>query len=109
MSNKSNLNDTLAVSLEYAGDGAPRVTAKGAGHLAQHIIELAKQHNIPITQDSELTELLSQVELNERVPAELYEAVAQVLVFAYQLSGKSLPKPTPSQNQPAVDLENKHK
>lgn len=107
MSDKPSLKDTLAVSLEYSGDSAPRVTAKGAGHLAQQIIELARQHNIPITQDTELTELLSQVELNEQVPPALYEAVAQVLVFAYQLSGKSLPKPNPSKTSPSDDLKNK--
>lgn len=103
MSDKPSLKDTMAVSLEYAGDGAPRVTAKGAGHLAEQIIELAKQHNIPITQNTELTELLSQVKLNEQVPPVLYEAVAQVLVFAYQLSGKSLPKPNTSAT-PSTDL-----
>lgn len=96
MSDKRSLKDTFAVSLEYSGDSAPRVTAKGAGHLAQQIIDLAKQHNIPITQNAELTELLSQVELNEQVPPALYEAVAQVLVFAYQLSGKSLPNNSPA-------------
>lgn len=96
MSDKRSLKDTFAVSLEYSGDSAPRVTAKGAGHLAQQIIDLAKQHNIPITQNAELTELLSQVELNEQVPPALYEAVAQVLVFAYQLSGKSLPNNSPT-------------
>lgn len=105
MSDKPSLKDTLAVSLEYSGGSAPRVTAKGAGHLAQQIIETAKQHKIPISQDAELTELLSQVELNEQVPPMLYEAVAQVLVFAYQLSGKSLPNPQKA--SPSDDLQNK--
>lgn len=107
MPDERSLKDSLAVSLEYSGGSAPRVTAKGAGHLAQQIIDLAKQHNIPITQNTELTELLSQVKLNEQVPPALYEAVAQVLVFAYQLSGKSLPKPEPV-SPSSEDLKNKH-
>ncbi|WFE68835.1 EscU/YscU/HrcU family type III secretion system export apparatus switch protein [Thiomicrospira sp. R3] len=87
------LVDKVAVSLEYNGDSAPRVSAKGSGLIAQQIIELAKQHNIPIKQDPELSALLSQVELNQEIPPVLYEAIVQVLVFAYQVSGKPLPKP----------------
>lgn len=94
MSVKKTLNDTLAVSLEYSGEQAPRVTAKGSGIIAEQIIQIAKEHNIPIQQDAELTELLSQVELDQEIPPILYEAIAQVLVFAYQVSGKELPQKT---------------
>ena len=90
-SKKHNLLDKQAISLEYSGDGAPRVTAKGQGHLAEQIIELANQNNIPITEDHELVALLAQVELDQEIPEVLYEAVAQVLIFAYELSGKSVP------------------
>lgn len=90
MSTHNTLNDTLAITLEYSEqENAPRVTAKGTGYIAQQIIELAKLHNIPIKQDAELSELLSQVEINQEIPPILYEAIAQVLIFAYQLSGKS--------------------
>lgn len=87
------LKDTLAVSLKYDGDGAPQVTAKGTGHLAQQILDLAKEHNIPIQQDAELTELLSQIEIDQQIPPLLYEAVAKVLLFAYQVTGKQPPLP----------------
>ncbi|WP_373020368.1 EscU/YscU/HrcU family type III secretion system export apparatus switch protein [Thiomicrorhabdus sp.] len=90
-SNNNSLDNKIAVSLQYEGEGAPIVTAKGSGHVAEQIIETAKQHNIPIQQDHQLVELLSQVELNHEIPSVLYEAVAQVLVFAYQLNGKTLP------------------
>lgn len=83
-----------AVSLQYSGKGAPTVTAKGEGYIAEQILELAAEHNIPITQDKELVSLLSQIEIDQEIPEVLYEAVAQVLIFAYELSGKSLPKPT---------------
>lgn len=86
-----NLADKLAVSLQYDGESAPLVTAKGSGYIAEQILELAREHNIPIQQDPQLVSLLSQVELNQEIPQVLYEAVAQVLVFAYQLSDKTPP------------------
>jgi flagellar biosynthesis protein len=81
----------IAVSLEYDGDTAPKVTAKGRGYIAQEIIDCAKQHNIPIQKDQQLVSLLAEVELNEEIPEKLYEAVAQILVFAYEISGKTIP------------------
>lgn len=86
------LTDKVAVSIEYdSSNRAPTVTAKGSGHIAEQIIALAHEHNIPIQEDQGLVEVLSQVELNHEIPEELYAAVAQVLVFAYQISGKELP------------------
>ncbi len=85
------LDKTIAISLEYSSDqSAPKVTAKGSGIIAQQILQIAQEHGIPIKQDSDLTELLSQVEIDDQIPELLYEAVAQVLVFAYQLSGKEV-------------------
>lgn len=83
------LDQLVAVSLEYDGKGAPKVTAKGKGHLAQQILDIASSHDIPIKSDAALVELLSQVSLDEEIPEALYEAVVQVLIFAYQLSGKN--------------------
>ncbi|MBO1924553.1 EscU/YscU/HrcU family type III secretion system export apparatus switch protein [Thiomicrorhabdus sp. 6S3-12] len=82
---------TQAVSLQYDGDGAPKVTAKGQGYIAEEIIQTAKEHHIPIQQDSELVALLGQVQLDQEIPEKLYAAVAQVLLFAYEVSGKELP------------------
>ncbi|MDG6777657.1 EscU/YscU/HrcU family type III secretion system export apparatus switch protein [Thiomicrorhabdus sp. zzn3] len=82
------LDEKVAVSLQYEGEGAPIVTAKGSGHIAEQILALAEEYQIPIKQDPQLTELLSQVELNQEIPEVLYEAVAQVLAFAFQISEK---------------------
>ena len=84
----SALADKKAVSLKYSGSGAPIVTAKGKGHVAEQILAVAKEFDIPISEDLELVNLLSQVELDQESPEVLYEAVAQVLIFAYELSGK---------------------
>lgn len=85
------LDQKVAISLEYDGETAPRVSAKGTGYLAEQIIELAKEHNIPIKEDHQLVALLSQVELDQEIPELLYEAVVQVLIFAYQLSETDIP------------------
>lgn len=80
-----------AVALRYDGRGAPRVTAKGRGKVAEHILELAAEAGIPVQEDPELTLLLAQVELGDEVPRELYVAVAQLIAFAYRLSGREPP------------------
>lgn len=82
------LKDTLAVALHYDRKGAPRVVAKGRGTLGAKIIEVAKQHDIPIEENEVLAGALSNVELGDEIPAELYKAVAEVLVFVMRLSGR---------------------
>jgi len=78
-----------AVALQYDGEGAPRVTAKGDGALADKIVALARAHNVPLREDPFLTALLSQVELQKEIPPELFEAVAQLLCFLYHINGKT--------------------
>ncbi len=78
-----------AVALHWDGDGAPRVTAKGRDHLAERIVAVAREHDVPIKEDRELTAVVANVELGDTIPEELYLAVAQVIAFAYKLTGKS--------------------
>lgn len=80
-----------AVALRYEGKGAPRVTAKGRGLTAERILALAEEHGIPLREDPDLVYLLSQLELGDEIPATLYIAVAEVIAFAYRLSGKPGP------------------
>jgi flagellar biosynthesis protein len=79
--------DHLAVALHYDRSGAPTVVAKGRGVLGAKIIEVAKAHDIPIEENEVLAGALSNVELGDEIPAELYKAVAEVLVFVLRLSG----------------------
>jgi flagellar biosynthesis protein len=81
-----------AVALRYEGKGAPRVTAKGSGLTAERILALAEEHGIPLREDPDLVYLLSQLDLGEEIPATLYIAVAEVIAFAYRLSGKTAPR-----------------
>lgn len=78
----------LAVALHYDGEGAPRVTATGRGVLADAIIQSARDHGVPIEKNAPLAEMLAQVDLDERIPEELYRAVAEVLAFVLRSASK---------------------
>ena len=71
-----------AVALEYnPNDDAPKIIATGKGLLAEKIVEKAKEANVPVHQDAKLAGTLSKLEIGDMIPPELYEAVAEVLVF----------------------------
>jgi flagellar biosynthesis protein len=76
----------LAVALHYDRTGAPRVVAKGRGAIGKKIIEVARAHDIPIEENEVLAGALANVELGDEIPAELYKAVAEVLIFVLRLT-----------------------
>ena len=78
----------MAVALIYDKDNmsAPRVVAKGTELFAKKIIEIAKEHSIPIVENIPVTQALFRlVEVNKEIPPELYKAVAEILLFVYNL------------------------
>ncbi len=77
-----------AIALSYDGVTAPTLSAKGAGEIAEEIIALAKEHNVPIREEPDLVNLLAKLKLDEEIPRELYIAVAEVITFAYIIKGK---------------------
>lgn len=76
-----------AVALKYdrEREGAPRVTAKGKGLIAEQILALAREHQVHIHESPELLEVLIRLELGEEIPEALYRAIAEVIAFAYSL------------------------
>ena len=78
----------FAIALEYDGKDAPVITARGHRELADEILDLAKKANIPVHEDEELSLLLAQLDLGDYIPEALYVVIAEVLSFAYRLSGK---------------------
>ena len=88
----------LAVALAYREDeGAPRVVAKGRGLLAEAILARAKEAGVYVHESPELVALLMQVDLDSRIPPQLYIAVAELLAWLYRLErGETLPPPLPS-------------
>jgi flagellar biosynthesis protein len=75
-----------AVALRYDQEKnqAPKVVATGSGLIAENVIEKAKEHNVPILEDKSLVELLAELNINETIPEELYQAVAEVFAFIYR-------------------------
>ncbi len=77
-----------AIALQYDGENAPIVTASGEGDIAEEIIRIAKEHGVPLREDMMLAALLSELELGEEIPPLLYRVVAEVIAYAYIISGK---------------------
>ena len=82
------IKQNKAVALTYRSDRdrAPKVVASGKGSTAEKIIELAREHGIHIHDDPDLVEVLSQLDLNEEVPPDLYIVVSELLAFVYSLN-----------------------
>lgn len=81
-----NISQNKAIALSYnKNNDAPHVTAKGRGITASKIIELAKEHQIPIQKDESLVSLLMSIEVNEQIPESLYQVVAEIFAFIYKL------------------------
>jgi flagellar biosynthesis protein len=85
-----------AVALRYTEENdAPVVIAKGAGIIAENIVQAATKNSVPIYQSQALTSVLMAVELDREIPPELYKVVAEVLAFVYRMDQKRKPLPTP--------------
>ena len=91
-----NESNPAAVAIAYRdGQIAPKVIAKGRGLIAQEIIKRAKESGIYVHESSELVALLMQVDLDDRIPPQLYIAVAELLAWLYHLEKREeAPKTT---------------
>ena len=77
-----NMKKKTAVALAYEkGDKAPKILATGVGEVAEKIIEKAKEADVPLYEDAPLASTLSKLEIGDAIPPELYDVVAEVLVF----------------------------
>ncbi len=82
------LDIAVALNYEKESDNAPKVIAKGYGEVAKRIVETAKENDIIIETNEMLAEALSNVELDETIPIELYEAVAEIIGFVLRANEK---------------------
>ena len=89
MSDETTLTKAVALRYDRGKEGAPRVVASGQGLVAARILEVAEKAGVPVTQDAGLLELLAKVPLGSEIPVEMYQAVAEVLAFVYQLNKTS--------------------
>ncbi|MCD8522042.1 MAG: EscU/YscU/HrcU family type III secretion system export apparatus switch protein [Saccharospirillaceae bacterium] len=90
-----------AIALSYDGISAPRVSARGQDELAQAIIQLALQHQVPVYENASLMRWLGQLDLGDEIPQQLYQVIAEILAFVYALEGK-----VPGETQKAASAEN---
>ena len=82
-----NKKDKKVVALEYdkGKSAAPMVTAKGKGMVAERILEIAKEHDIPIHSDADLVEILDKIEIEQEIPLEVYAIVAEIFAYIYKV------------------------
>ncbi|SDJ02215.1 EscU/YscU/HrcU family type III secretion system export apparatus switch protein [Salimicrobium halophilum] len=84
MKNENERKEAVALTYDPESGEAPRVTAKGHGYIADKILDRAKEADVPVQEDATLIELLSELNINEQIPEELYQVVAEVFAFIYQ-------------------------
>lgn len=86
--NEKQIKKAAALHYDQASNAAPKVVAKGKGYIAEQIVLAARQNDVPLVEDKNLANVLEALELESEIPAELYRAVAEVLVFVYRLNGR---------------------
>ena len=80
----------VTAALRYTGTGAPKVIAAGRGHVAATILERAREAGVPVHRDPDLADALAGLALGQEVPQELWDAVAEVLAWAYAVSDAAI-------------------
>jgi flagellar biosynthetic protein FlhB len=79
----------VALNYERGSNGAPRVVAKGADEVAEHIREIAREHRVPIIANPPLARALFRVEIDTEIPAEHFRAVAEIIAYVWRLRGRA--------------------
>lgn len=85
---KDRVRKAAVLKYKHQIDRAPTLVAKGRGIVADRIVEMARKHRIPVESDPALVEVLSQLDIDQEIPPDLYRAVAQVLAYVYKMTKK---------------------
>ncbi len=85
--NEEEINEAAALKYDPEDGPVPRIVAQAKGELARRIVEVALENDIPIYKDEKLVEKLLELDYYSEIPPELYKAVAEVIVYVYQLGG----------------------
>lgn len=91
MTDRREQNKAAALGYNQREDEAPRVLASGKGRVAERIVEIARDAEVPIVEDAALVSALLVLELGEEIPEELYETVARILAFIYNVDREYRP------------------
>ena len=92
------------IALNYDGQNAPTLTAKGDDELAEALLAIARHHEVPIYENADLVRLLARLELGDAIPEALYRTIAEIIAFAWYLKGKSPLDDEPGAAQDAIPL-----
>lgn len=98
MEKRKKIEKAVAILYDESKPSAPKVVATGKGEVARRIIEVAQEAGIHIQEDQNLVELLAKIPLGDEIPADLYQTVAEVLAFVYQVNDKFKNKMTSEDN-----------
>ncbi|MFP3977979.1 EscU/YscU/HrcU family type III secretion system export apparatus switch protein [Marinobacter sp. KMM 10035] len=82
-------SSSAAVALKYDGEKAPTITATGTYELADEIIRIARENNVPLYENAELAGILARLSLNDEIPENLYRVIAEILAFAFHIRGRT--------------------
>jgi flagellar biosynthesis protein len=99
-------NPTKAVALTYDGDKAPFVSASATSELAEEILAIAREHDVPIYENQQLVETLALLEVGDEIPELLYRTIAEIIAFVYMLKGKAPEGWAPNQEQQTEENNN---
>jgi len=88
MEKKRHIPEAVAIVYDEKEARSPKVVASGKGSVAEKIIQTARDAGVHIQEDPDLVELLSKVPIGDEIPVELYQTVAEVLAFVYQINEK---------------------
>ncbi len=88
MAEKKTINKAVAILYDEKESAAPKVVASGKGIVAENIIATAREAGIHIQEDANLVEILAKIPIGEEIPVEIYQTVAEVLAFVYQVNNK---------------------
>ena len=103
MTENAQNNIPAAVALKYDGERAPVISATGTWELAEEIIRIARDNNVPLYENAELAGILARLSLNEEIPEELYRVIAEILAFAFHIRGRTPGDAQPEENNPSMD------
>lgn len=88
MAEQKTINKAVAIVYDEKESAAPRIVASGKGIVAEKIIATAREAGVHIKEDPNLVEILAKIPLGNEIPVELYQTVAEVLAFVYQVNNK---------------------
>lgn len=83
------LKTAIALRYDPAEGAAPAIVAKGDGYVAEEILRIARENDVPLRQDPALAGALATLDVGQQIPSELFRAVAEVLAFIYKMNGKA--------------------